>query len=69
MPLFPRPYDKCMIGERIVALFAGVVGIAALHFDGDDVDWLVVVRAAGLWSRSIPLTWGREDGIGIQDSR
>ena len=37
-----------MIGERIVALFAGVVGIAALHFDGDDVDWLVVVRAAGL---------------------
>jgi len=31
-----------------VAAFAGVVGVTASHLDGDDVDWAVVVQAAGL---------------------
>ena len=31
-----------------MAVFAGVVGGAAFHFDGDDVEWGVVVKAAGL---------------------
>jgi hypothetical protein len=35
-------------GEGGVAVFAGEVGGAALHFDGDDVGGTVVVKAAGL---------------------
>jgi hypothetical protein len=31
-----------------MAIFAGVVGPAAFHFDGDDVERGVVVEAAGL---------------------
>jgi hypothetical protein len=31
-----------------VAVFAGVVGLAAFHFDGDDVEGGVVVEATGL---------------------
>jgi len=37
-----------MARERVVAIFAGVVGPAAFHFDGDYVEWRVVVEAAGL---------------------
>ena len=32
-----------------MAVFAGVVGRAALHFDGDDVRVRMVVRATRLW--------------------
>ncbi|MGB9466881.1 MAG: hypothetical protein WBR10_17370 [Candidatus Acidiferrum sp.] len=31
-----------------MAVFAGVVGGAAFHFDGDDVGGTAVVKAAGL---------------------
>jgi len=37
-----------MVGEGVVAVFAGVVGGAAFQFDGDDVGGAVVVEAAGL---------------------
>jgi hypothetical protein len=42
----PNLYE--MGGEGAVAVFAGVVGGAAFHFDGDDVGGAVVVEAAGL---------------------
>lgn len=37
-----------VIGESVVAVFAGVEEAAALHFDGDDVERGMVVEAAGL---------------------
>jgi hypothetical protein len=37
-----------MVGKGVMAVFAGVVGGAAFHFDGDDVGGAVVVEAAGL---------------------
>jgi hypothetical protein len=37
-----------MIGERGVAVCAGVVKAAAFHLDGDDVSWSVIVLATGL---------------------
>jgi hypothetical protein len=37
-----------MVGESGVAVFAGVVGGAAFHFDGDDVGGAVVMEATGL---------------------
>jgi hypothetical protein len=37
-----------MIGEGVVAGFAGVEEAAAFHFDGDDVEGGMVVEAAGL---------------------
>ena len=37
-----------MIGQGGVTVFAGVVGLAAFCFDGDDVEGRVVVEAAGL---------------------
>jgi hypothetical protein len=37
-----------MAGESDVALLAGVKETAALHLDGDDVQWGMVVEAAGL---------------------
>jgi hypothetical protein len=37
-----------VVGEGDVAVFAGVVDAAALHFDGDDVERGMVVKAASL---------------------
>jgi len=37
-----------VIGEGGVAVFAGVVSLAAFCFDGDDIQGGVVVEAAGL---------------------
>jgi hypothetical protein len=37
-----------MIGERVVAIFAGIVNAAALHLDRNDVRRAVVVFATGL---------------------
>jgi hypothetical protein len=37
-----------MIGERGVAVRAGVVKAAAFHLNGDDVSWSVVVLATSL---------------------
>ena len=40
-------FDR-MDGECIMAVFARIVGVTALHLDRDDVHWLVVMSAAGL---------------------
>ncbi len=37
-----------MAGQGIVAIFAGIVRRAAFHFDGDNVEWGVIVEAARL---------------------
>lgn len=37
-----------MAGEGVVAVFAGVEEAAAFHFDGDDIERGMVVKAAGL---------------------
>jgi len=48
VPFGLRPKFDGVIGEGLVAIFAGVVGGAAFHFDGDDVGRAVVMEAAGL---------------------
>ena len=48
VPFGLRPRLEGMIGEGVVAVFAGVEEAAAFHFDGDDVERGVVVEAAGL---------------------
>ena len=47
-PLAPWPNLDGMTCERDMAVFAGIVGGAALHFDGDDVRLLMVVQATRL---------------------
>jgi hypothetical protein len=37
-----------MARECVVTILAGVIDTAAFHFDGDDVEWRMVVKAAGL---------------------
>jgi hypothetical protein len=49
MELGGGPRLDGVIGERVVAVFAGVEEAAALHFDGDDIERGMVVKAAGLW--------------------
>jgi hypothetical protein len=46
--LVARPDCDRMIRQGEVAILAGVIGFAAAHLDGDNVDWRVVVSAAGL---------------------
>jgi len=48
VPFELGPGFEGMVGEGGVAVFAGIVGGAAFHFDGDDVGGAVVVEAAGL---------------------
>jgi hypothetical protein len=48
VPFGGRPGFERMVGKGVVAIFAGVVGGAAFHFDGDDVGGAVIVEAAGL---------------------
>lgn len=48
VPFTLRPHFDGVACEGVVAVFAGVVGGAAIHFDGDDVGGTVVVKAAGL---------------------
>ena len=48
VPFGLRPGHEGMVGESVVAVFAGVEEAAAFHFDGDDVERGVVVEAAGL---------------------
>ena len=48
LPFGLGPGIEGMVGEGVVALFAGVEEAAAFHFDGDDVEWGMVVEAAGL---------------------
>ncbi|MGB7283694.1 MAG: hypothetical protein WBE13_15620 [Candidatus Acidiferrum sp.] len=42
------PRHEGMVGEGVVAVFAGVEEAAAFHFDGDDVEGGMVVKTAGL---------------------
>jgi hypothetical protein len=48
VPFGYGPGFEGVVGEGVVAVFAGVVGGATFHFDGDDVGGAVVVEAAGL---------------------
>lgn len=48
VPFGLRPGLDGMIGESNVAIFTGVKEAATFHFDGDDVERRVVVKAAGL---------------------
>ncbi len=48
IPFAARPNLDGMTCERDMAVFAGIVGGAALHFDGDDVRVRMVVQATGL---------------------
>ena len=43
-----RPWLDGVVGQGIVAVFAGIICRAAFHFDGHDVEWGVVVQAARL---------------------
>jgi hypothetical protein len=58
-PLRPRPNPNRVPRKRLVAILAGVINPAALHFDRDNVELAPVMRAprlriqlhsANLWS-------------------
>jgi hypothetical protein len=48
VPLTLRPDGDRMIGERVMAIFAGVEHTATFHLDGDDVSRPVIMLATGL---------------------
>jgi hypothetical protein len=48
VPFGLGPGFEGMVGEGVVAVFAGVVGVAAFHFDGYDIGGAVIVEATGL---------------------
>jgi len=48
IPFAPRPNLDGMACEGDMAVFAGIPGGAALHFDGDDVRMSMVVQATRL---------------------
>lgn len=48
LPFGLGPGFEGMVGEGVMAIFAGVEEAAAFHFDGDDVERGLVVEAAGL---------------------
>jgi hypothetical protein len=48
LPFGLRPGFEGVVGKGAVAILAGIVGGAAFHLDGDDVEGGVVVEAAGL---------------------
>lgn len=43
-----RPHFDRVIGQRVVAVLAGIVDAATLHFDRDDVQRTVIVNTARL---------------------
>ena len=51
-----------MAGQDVVAVLAGVVKAAAFHFDGDDVERRMVMKAAGfrieIQAADIGSSWG-----------
>lgn len=66
VPFAFRPDRGRMPRERCVAILAGIVNSAALHFDGNDVSRAAVVLATGLgielnpadlWMPSLHLVW------------
>ncbi len=48
VPFILRPHFNRMIGQRDVAIFAGVVSGTAFHLDGNDVSGAVIMPAACL---------------------
>jgi hypothetical protein len=48
IPFAARPDFECMADHCIVAIFAGIVGAATLHPDGNYVQRFVVMSASGL---------------------
>jgi len=48
VPFTLRPECCRMIGERQVAVFAGIVNAATFHFDRDDVSRPVIMLATGV---------------------
>lgn len=48
VPFGLGPEFDGVVGQCVVAVFAGVVDAAAFHFDGDDVQRGLVMDAAGL---------------------
>jgi len=48
VPFTLRPDCNRMIGERLVAIFAGIVEAATFHLDSDDVSRPVIMIATSL---------------------
>ena len=48
IPFTLRPNCNRMIGEHLVAIFAGIVEAATFHLDSDDVSRAVIMLATGL---------------------
>ena len=48
VPFSPGPDLDGVPSQRVMAILARVIDAAAPHLNGDDVDWFVVVNAAGL---------------------
>ena len=60
VPFVAWPYLDRVICEIVVAVFAGVVGIATLHLDRDDIYRLVVVSTTSLSIKIDPVhRWPR----------
>jgi hypothetical protein len=47
-PFAWRPWFDGVVGQGIMAVFAGVIRRAAFHFDGHNIEWRMVVEAARL---------------------
>lgn len=48
VPFGARPGFDGMASQGVVTVLTSIKMAAALHFDGDDIEWGVVVEAAGL---------------------
>ncbi|MGC1416864.1 MAG: hypothetical protein WA817_16380 [Candidatus Acidiferrum sp.] len=53
-----------VVGESVVAVFAGVEEAAAFHLDGDDVERGMVVEAAGMGVEMEAVDLGSGHGVG-----
>ena len=47
-PFTLQPHRYRMIGERLVAILAGIIKAATFHLDGDDVSRPAIMLATGL---------------------
>jgi hypothetical protein len=68
-PFAAWPNLDGMTCERDMAVFAGVVGPAALHFDGDDVRLPMVVQATRLRIEIQPTDLGSICSCGAAEDR
>ena len=60
------PGFDAVVCERVMAIFAGVIHAAAFHFDCDDIELGVVMKAAGLGIEieAVDFWSGRKHGNG-----